>query len=206
MRMLTRFTRGIFLLAAVGASLSIGFAQEKMRWDITSVQFSEGRPNVVSPGGFASAWQLDPGYMGRWKITMTGTGTFSSWDPSDVSGGGTWRIQRLTTAGQYEEVSRGTFTVTALVSWALDSPQLLSVINKVTNTTAEDFRNGMGVFRIAYSDGSKGALMISCAGPGASNQVYEGISAIKGQLHFAWPELPAPGTVDANRNIFTVLR
>ena len=135
---------------------------------------------------------------------MTGTGTFSPWDPSDVTGGGNWTVERLN-SGRLEAVGRGTYTVTALVSWVADSPQLLGAINRITNTTAEDFRNGLAVFRVAYSDGSKGTLIVSCNGPGSSDQTYEGISAIKGQLHFAWPELPV-ANVDANRTVFAVLR
>src|SRR5262249_50232693 len=142
-------------------------------------------PNIVSAGGSDSAGNNDANGQPKFKITITGSGTFSSWDSTDVTGGGDYTISKL----QGKVVGTGSFPVTSLVYWALDalSPSPPVQVNNITNTSAEDFRNGMAIFRIAYTDGSKGILVVSCAGPGATDRPYEGISIIKGVVHFQVP-------------------
>jgi hypothetical protein len=188
------------LFALAGPSVVRG-QDTKLRWDMISLQFrAPSAPNIVSAGGADSAVNNDATGMPKLKITITGSGTFSPWDPTDVTGGGDYMIRNL----KGDVVDSGSYTVTALVSWTLDSPQLPSNVNNVTNTSPEDFRNGLAIFRIAYSDGSKGVLIVSCAGPGASENPYEGISVIKGLVHFQVPDVPV-ANVDANRTVFTVL-
>ncbi len=187
------------LLALCGASLARG--QDKLRWDMISVQFrAPSAPNILSAGGADSAVNNDAAGMPKLRITITGSGTFSPWDPTDVTGGGDYTIRNL----KGDVVDSGSYTVTALVSWTLDSPQLPANVNNVTNGSAEDFRNGLAIFRIAYTDGSKGILVVSCAGPGATENPYEGISVIKGLVHFQVPVAPV-ANVDANRTVFVVL-
>ena len=191
----------VCLSALCGASLARG--QDKLRWDMISVQFrAPSAPNIVSAGGADSAVNNDATGMPKLRITITGSGTFSPWDPTDVTGGGDYTIRNL----KGDVVDSGSYTVTALVSWVLDSlsPSPPVVVNNVTNTSAEDFLNGLAIFRIAYTDGSKGILVVSCAGPGATDKPYEGISVIKGLVHFQVPVAPV-ANVDANRTVFVVV-
>src|SRR5690242_13061911 len=165
------------LFALVGASVVRG-QDTKLRWDLISLQFrAPSAPNIISPGGFDSAVANDSAGMPRLRIKLTGSGTFTQWDPTDVTGGGDYVI----TTPQGAVVDSGSYTVTQLISWVFDSPQLPVNVNNITGGAAEDFRNGLAVFRIAFSDGSKGVLIVSCAGPGASEEPYEGISVIKGK-------------------------
>jgi len=189
------------LLSLSGASPARG--QDKIRWDMISVQFrAPSAPNIVSAGGADSAVNNDATGKPKLRITITGSGTFSPWDPTDVSGGGDYMIRDM--SGNV--VDSGSYTVTALVNWVLDSlsPSPPVQVNNITNTSAEDFRNGMAVFRIAYTDGSKGVLVVSCAGPGATDKPFEGISVTKGVVHFQVPDAPV-ANVDGNRTGFTIL-
>jgi hypothetical protein len=189
------------LFALAGAPVVRG-QDTKLRWDLISIQFrAPSAPNIVSAGGNDSAVANNAAGMPRLRIKLTGSGTFSQWDSTDVTGGGDYVI----TTPQGTVVDSGTYTVTQLISWALDSVQLPVNVNNVTNGAPEDFRNGLAIFRIAYSDGSKGVLIVSCAGPGASEEPYEGISVTKGKVHFQIPDVPV-ANVDANRTVFTVLR
>ena len=182
---------------------SMARGQDKLRWDMISVQFrAPSAPNIVSAGGSDSAVNNDANGKPKQRITITGSGTFSPWDPTDVTGGGDYMIRDL----NGNVVDSGSYTVTALVSWILDalSPSPPVQVNNITNTSAEDFRNGLAVFRIAFTDGSRGLLVVSCAGPGATDKPFEGISVIKGAVHFQVPDAPTPN-VDGNRTGFTVL-
>ena len=123
-----------------------------------------------------------------------------------MTGGGTVIIRRWVPAQmRLEDVATLTYTVTSLVSWVLDSPQPEGAVNRVTNTTAADFRNGLAVFRIVYSDGSRGVLNVSCDGPGGSVDPYEGVNATKGTVTFSHQEAPFPN-IDAGRTVFVVVR
>ena len=192
-------TAAVCLFALSGAYIAQG--QDKIRWDMISLQFrAPSAPNIISAGGSDSAVNNDATGKAKLRITITGSGTFSPWDPTDVTGGGDYTIRNV----QGNVVDSGSYTVTALVSWVLDSMQLPANVNNLTDGSADDFRNGLAVFRIAYSDGSRGILIVSCAGPGASEYPYEGISITKGLVHFQVPDAPV-ANVDANRTVFTVL-
>ena len=184
----------LFLLTLAGASIVRG-QDTKLRWDMLSVQF--GASNMQSPGGRDSAVANDAAGKPRLRITLTGSGTFTQWDPTDVTGGGDYMIKDM----QGNVVDFGSYTVTQLISWVFDSMQ--PGTNQITGG-AGDGRNGMAIFRIAFSDGSKGVLIVSCHGAGASDDPYEGISVIKGKVHFQVPDPPV-ANVDANRTEFTVV-
>jgi hypothetical protein len=136
-------------------------------------------------------------------ITLTGSGTFRSnpGKPQDVTGGGTW-----TTTGF--GASSGTYKVTGFVSFVVAPGNLPSppFTDGVTGVAA-DARAGLAVFRIAYSDGEEGVLVVSCDLPGtpASLPIVEGITATKGFVDY-WNRV-APQSVApfGNRTTFHIL-
>jgi len=99
------------------------------------------------------------------SITLTGTGTFAPDDPDEVTGGGTWAVS---TGGA------GTFKVTRLIRFDL-AP------GSVSNPT---IHAGVAFFRVAYSDGSRGILVLSCHLPGTPANVAEGGAASKGFVDY----------------------
>ena len=96
------------------------------------------------------------------SITLTGTGTFAPADPEEATGGGTWTVP---TGGS------GTFKVTGLIRFV---PAPFSGPNQA----------GLGFFRIAYSDGSRGVLTVSCATPGSPGNIKDGAHASKGFVDY----------------------
>jgi hypothetical protein len=62
------------------------------------------------------------------------------------------------------------------------------------------------VAEIAYSDGSKGTLTVSCHLVGTPDSVYEGITATKSFVDYTNPEAPPAPPGDANRTLFQVVR
>jgi hypothetical protein len=74
-----------------------------------------------------------------------------------------------------------------------------------------DHRAGLLFVKIAYSDGSKGVLTVSCALPGgpgpdrpaAPASMFEGITASKGFVDYWNRVAPVPG-VDGNRTLFHI--
>jgi hypothetical protein len=106
------------------------------------------------------------------KITLTGSGTFQlADDGADVTGGGTW-----TTFGPAgKQTASGSYTVTQLISFNVAPGGL-------PNLPAA--RAGVTYLRIAYSDGERGTLVVSCRLPGSPPAVAEGVSASKGSLYF----------------------
>ena len=76
-----------------------------------------------------------------------------------------------------------------------------------------DHRAGLLFVRIAYSDGSKGVLVVSChlnggpdfvARPAAPASIFEGITASKGYTDY-WNRVPPIAAVDGNRTLFHIL-
>jgi hypothetical protein len=167
-----------------------------MRWDILSViSFT---PTTLVAGGIASAKAEDSS-----QITLTGSGTFlaSGENIQGVTGGGTWTTfaPSSTTAA-----NSGTYIVTELISYE-EAPGTLpaAAIDNIGNKV--DSRSGLAVFRIRYSDGSRGVLTVSCDLPvGTPPTVFEGIIASKGFTQF-WNHLAPAAGVDANRTAFHVL-
>ena len=70
-----------------------------------------------------------------------------------------------------------------------------------------DIRAGLLFVRIAYSDGSKGVLVVSCHLDGSPAAIFEGITASKGYVDY-WNRVPpigAPTPVDWNRTLFHIV-
>ena len=168
-------------------------SEQKFRWDIVSINFAAVPRPTVSAGGIASARANDNS-----KITLTGTGTFGPNGDNDVTGGGTWKT--FTSGGT--QTGSGTYRVTGLVRFDLPPGAFPPFTDLIGNPA--DGRGGLVFLRIAYNDGSRGVLVVSCHFVGTPDAVFEGITASKGFVDVWNREAPAPG-VDANRTAFHVL-
>ena len=187
--------------------------ETKFRWDI--IHIGAFSPKItVFEGGFASALAND-GSM----ITLTGKGTFQPGDPEEVTGGGTWQTFSPPDAkGVRTSTGNGTYRVRRLVRFdPAPGFQGTNVIDNTGNGTLNDNQAGLAYFRITYSDGSKGVLVVSCrlnGGPAVVNgvrtppaspaTVFEGITASKGFVDY-WNRLDAVAGVDANRSLIHIL-
>lgn len=100
------------------------------------------------------------------SITLTGTGTFAPGDPEEVTGGGTWTVS---TGGG------GTFQVTRFIRFDL-APGSFS--------PNPNIHAGLVFLRVAYSDGSRGVLTVSCALPGTPSNLADGAHASKGFVDY----------------------
>jgi len=175
-----------------------------IRWDILHVTFSPSG-NTIAEGGMASA-----SAQNKSTITLTGSGTFTLGDSEDVTGGGTWQ----TVAPPPESTTHsGTYRVTRLVRFDVaPGAQNLTTKDLIGDGTLADNRGGLAILRIAYSDGSKGILVVSCDLPGnpppgpagSPDTLFEGITASKGFVDYWNRAAPVPG-VDGNRTSFHVL-
>jgi len=181
------------------AAAPFAFAQAShVRWDIISVHF--GTPGTASAGGIASATANDGSH-----ITLTGSGTFvapagGNGTSSGVSGGGKWTTYSSTGV----VTGTGTYEVTGLVLWErslLPPGGPIPLTDLIDPSTVRS--TGLAVLRIAYSDGEKGILIVSCAGYLSPASAFEGIHATKGLTDYKSPVPPVPG-VDANRTLFHV--
>lgn len=166
-----------------------------VRWDIISVQPPPPTaPRNVLPGGIASALAND-GSM----ITVTGSGTFAPGQDDQVTGGGNWTT--FDSAGN--STGTGTYTVTGLASFQ-SAPGTIPTGNIDLIDPADPSSAGLVYLRIAYSDDSRGILVVSCHLMGSPNSIFEGITASKGFVGFWNRVAPAPN-VDANRTTFHIL-
>jgi hypothetical protein len=136
----------------------------------------------------------------RTKITFTGSGTFNPDVPDDVSGGGSYTIYDANDS----VLSSGSYAVTRLVSWQLAPGTANPGVDTIGSPT--DFRPGLAILAVAYTDGQQGTLAVSCHGQGTSNAVFEGIVASHAYTMFFSSEV-AQGEpfIDANRTIFHVI-
>ena len=135
----------------------------------------------------ASAWATQPDGTKRLKITLKGSGTFSPWQPEDVTGGGEYEIANV--GG--DVVENGEYEVTALLSYQ-QSPGA----NPVTPgtvlpllTNAVELRAGLAVLRVIFSDSKLGTLTVSCNRSPQTPEMFEGMVVSKGFVMFATPEL-----------------
>ena len=183
--------------------------ETQYRWDI--VHISSFNPVNANQGGFASALANNGS-----KITVTGHGTFKPQDPDDVTGGGTW----TTFAADGTTVTgNGTYLVQRLVRFdSAPGVQTGGLVDNIPGAKGDltDQRAGLLFVKIAYSDGSKGILVVSChlnggpdfvARPAAPASVFEGITASKGYTDY-WNRVPpivSPAPVDGNRTLFHIL-
>ena len=196
----------LLLGAALPLSVGAGSGNHLMRWDI--IRLSGAPPTIhISAGGTASALANDGS-----KITLTGSGTFRSngGRPQDVSGGGTW----TTYASGGAQTATGSYAVSGFVSYvpapgAAPSPPFVPDITGNADTA----RAGLAVFRIAYSDGSEGVLVVSCHLPTTTiDSIFEGVTASKGYTDYWNRQAPFPAGPpfvtgeNENRTQFNVLR
>ncbi len=182
-------------VSGISASAEASTDEQKVSWDIISIDFSV-TPHPVTSGGVASALANDGS-----KITLTGSGTFRSnaGNPQDVTGGGTWH----TFASGGASTGSGTYQVTGLDRFVV-APGTPPTTNLDRIGTAADARAGLVFLRVAYSDGSRGVLAVSCHLVGTPDAVFEGVTASKGFVAF-WNRMAPSGTVDANRTVFHVI-
>ena len=175
------------------------------RWDIVNIPNSN--PPTVFEGGFASALANDGS-----SITVTGHGTFEPREPDEVTGGGTWTTYA---PGSTTVTGNGTYRVQQLVRFDLAPGVLTGAVDNIPGAKGDltDNRAGLLFVRIAYSDGSKGVLVVSCdlpggpdfvARPGAPESIFEGITASKGYVDY-FNRVPPIAAVDGNRTLFHIL-
>ena len=164
----------------VAAMLNLGgitaFADgTTMRWDVVALDTSTTPPSIIA-GGTDTAAAADGS-----TISFTGSGSFVVGESDEVTGGGTWKTvasDGTTTTGS------GTFQVTALVRFdvapgTFTFPALSDGIGDAANA-----RPGLAFLRIAYSDGSKGILVVSCRLVGTPSSAFEGVTASKGFVDY----------------------
>lgn len=178
--------------------------ETEYRWDLVHIIFSNPSFSVF-PGGSDSALANDGS-----KITLTGQGTFEPREPSEVTGGGTW----MTFDAGGAPTGSGTYRVTEFIRFTV-APGVANglAIDNIPGSTGDlsDHRSGLLFVKIAYSDGSKGVLVVSCdlpGGPGpdrpaAPASLFEGITASKGFVDYWNRVAPVPG-VDGNRTLFHI--
>src|ERR1700732_5055520 len=176
-----------------------------IRWDIIHIVTFSPSGNVIAEGGMASALAQN-----KSMITLTGSGTFTLGESDDVTGGGTWK----TVAPPPESTTHsGTYRVTRLIRFDVaPGAQTSNAKDLIGDGTLADNRGGLAILRIAYSDGSKGILVVSCDLPGnpppgprgSPDSIFEGITASKGFVDYWNRAAPTPG-VDANHTLFHVV-
>jgi hypothetical protein len=182
----------LLLAMTLGSRLAHGQAQQ-VRWDIVRLSLPGA---TVNPEGQASAKDN----LGN-TLTLTGSGTFvapagGGGTSSAVTGGGAWML--TTTAG----TSNGAYRVTGLVRWEEAPGTFPGTADNIDNPA--NFRAGLAVLRIEYSDGSHGILVVSCHGAGTPDTVFEGITASKDYVDYWNRVAPSgtPATTNANRTAF----
>jgi len=181
--------------------------ENRIRWDIISLGLSGTTP-TINPGGNASAHAQDAS-----MITVTGTGTFTVGESDDVTGGGTWK----TIASDGTTVTgMGNYLVTRLIRFDVaPGDQNTAFHDNIGDGTLTDNRAGLVYLGIAYDDGTRGILVVSChlggnplpQGPDATPaSVFEGITASKGFVDYWNRVAPAgsPSTPNANRTLFHI--
>ncbi len=194
----------VLVVMTVGLPVAYGQAAV-VRWDIISVDFATG---TLSAGGIASARANDcvpAGSTNCSKITLTGAGTFvapagSNGSTSATTGGGTWEAFDNTGAS----IGSGTYVVTGLVRWQ-QAPGTPPLPNDNIGNLADN-RAGLAILRIAYDDGSRGVLVVSCHLVGTPDTVFEGITVSKGFVDYWNREAPPAPPGNANRTTFHLLK
>jgi hypothetical protein len=164
-----------------------------MRWDIISIP--NFNPVTIQPGGQSTALAADGS-----RIRLNGGGTFVLGEPDNVTGGGTWITEDVQGLG----TGFGQYQVTGLIRFT-EAPGALPPPAIDHSGKKEDVRAGLAFLRIAFSDGSRGILVVSCRLPVQSPLTMpEGTSVSKGFVFFA---MQAPReNADDNRTNFHVLR
>jgi hypothetical protein len=173
-----------FICLGVSPLLASESDEAKMRWDIFNPEVG-ATLLTIAPGGHSisqatfSSVQLAGDNS---TITLTGSGTFELGESQDVSGGGTWKT--ATATGMV--TGAGTYRVIGLVRFDL-APGTLAGATGIVDTIGNlaDTRAGLAVMKIAYSDGAKGILVVSCNfGPPAPAAIFEGTTVTKGFVDY----------------------
>jgi hypothetical protein len=164
----------IFAIAGAGGDDHKGTTY---RWDL--IKILNFNPPTLLEGGFASALANDGS-----RITVTGHGTFEPREPDAVTGGGNWSTfapNGTTVTGN------GTYRVQQLVRFDV-APGVMTAgtVDNIPGAKGDltDNRAGLLFVRIAYSDGSKGVLVVSCQLDGSPAAIFEGITASKGYTDY----------------------
>jgi len=170
------------IFALAGANGDGDHKETAYRWDIVNI--TSFNPLTLFEGGLASALANDGS-----KITFTGHGTFELRESDEVTGGGTW----TTYAPDGTTVTgNGTYRVQQLVRFDV-APGVMTAgtVDNIPGAKGDltDNRAGLLFVRIAYSDGSKGVLVVSCQLDGSPAAIFEGITASKGYTDY-WNRLP----------------
>jgi hypothetical protein len=165
------------IFALAGANRDGDRKETTYRWDL--IKIPNFNPPTLLEGGFASALANDGS-----RITVTGHGTFEPREPDAVTGGGTW----TTFAPDGTTVTgNGTYRVQQLVRFDV-APGVMTAgtVDNIPGAKGDltDNRAGLLFVRIAYSDGSKGVLVVSCALDGSPAAIFEGITASKGYTDY----------------------
>lgn len=184
----------IIVLMFVGVGTVARASDEvRVRWDLIHVIL--GTCLCATPGGSDSAMAPD-----KSQITMTGSGTFHISDGGfeDVTGGGTWQTHDASNV----MTGSGTYRVTGVVNFTHAPGIFPPPLNDLVGNKA-DASAGLMVLRIAYSDGSRGILVLNCTIVGTPSSIAEGITATKGFVNFS-TQGTAVDTVDANHTLFHV--
>jgi hypothetical protein len=140
------------------------------RWDI--VHISSFSPVTVNAGGSASALSNDCATVMMVttcaKITVTGSGTFTTGDPDNESGGGNWQTFDKTGAS----TGSGRYKVTHLLRFTMaPGAQTSTLVDNIGDGTLTDNRAGLAFLSVKYFDNSgnpisgvdgKGVLVVSC--------------------------------------------
>jgi len=116
---------------------------------------------------------------------------------SEATGGGNWTA--CNAAGTV--CSSGKYKVTGLVRWE-QTPGTFPGIDAID--PGHPLVAGLAVLRIAYSNGERGVLTVSCHLMGTPDTVFEGITASKGFVDYWNREAPVAG-VNGNRTAFHIL-
>ncbi len=185
----------LLLAMTFGARLAHGQAQH-VRWDIVRLSLPGA---TVNSGGQASA--KDNLLPVADTMTLTGSGTFvapagGGGTSSAVTGGGVWTLTTPT------GTSSGMYEVTGLVRWEEAPGTFPGTADNIGDPA--NFRAGLAVLRIAYTDGSHGILVVSCHGAGTPDSAFEGITVSKDFVDY-WNRVAptgTPATANANRTAF----
>ena len=164
-----------FLLVFLASGIIAIADGTRMRWDVVGINTSTSPPTIIA-GGTDTAAAADGS-----TISITGSGTFVVGESDEVTGGGTW----TTVASDGTTVTgTGTYKVTGLVRFdvapgSFTFPSLGDGIGDAANA-----RPGLAFLRIAYSDGTRGILVVSCRLVGTPSAVFEGVTAAKGFVDY----------------------
>jgi hypothetical protein len=161
-------------LLTVGISARDSFADgTTMRWDVVRVDTST-KPPTIAAGGTNTSAAADGS-----TISLTGSGTFVVGESDEVTGGGAWK-----TVAADGTTASGTYKVTAFVRFDL-APGTFTPLGLLDGIgDAANARAGLAVLKIAYSDDTRGVLVVSCSLAGTPKAVFEGTTATKGFVDY----------------------